>query len=157
VKARRVLYASIVRSRCPCCLEGPIFAGVYRFQPRCPSCGLEYEQWVGDWITPTYIAGTAGTLVAVGFLVLLLVLQRGLEGPLPAAWLVCAVGGASSLLLLRPAKSGWLAFMYLVGGVEVSAETRAHLRWEVERGDATREELLAGAEARARSRPLETD
>jgi hypothetical protein len=54
---------------------------------------------------------------------------RFMEGPVPPEFLVAGIAAALSVLLLRPAKAGWLGFLYWAGFVEVSAETRARLRW----------------------------
>lgn len=147
----RILYACIVRSRCPCCKEGALFAGPVAFREVCPACGLRYEQWVGDWITPTYLAGTVGiaaALVAVG----VLWWAGALDGPVSPTLPVLVVACAAALVALRPCKAAWLGFMYWVGGVEVSAETLAHLRWSgaaARAGGAAAD--LADAEERARS------
>lgn len=129
---------------------------MFRFAHRCSRCGLQYEQWVGDWITPTYIAGTLGTLVAVVVVVAFFASGRIVGGEI--VWWALGAACISALIALRPSKAFWIAFMWVVGGVEVSAETRAALRWREERdagGHSTDpplgEGLLADAEARARA------
>ena len=106
---------------------------------------------MGDWITPPYLASTLGMLVAFAACAVMLGSGFGLEGPLPPELLVIILAGGVSLAALRPAKAGWLAFLYWIGGVEVSAETRAHLRWEKSvTGDPEAEGRLRQAEQRAR-------
>ena len=142
----------MVRGRCPCCGEGSLFAGVLRFHTACRACGLQIEQWRGEWITPTYIASSVGMVVGFGLLAALYLTGRGLDGPLP---LEVLVGGAATLTAgaaLRPAKAFWVAFLYWVGALEVSAETRARLRWAP--SEHPEEDLagrLAAADRRARS------
>jgi uncharacterized protein (DUF983 family) len=149
--ALRLFVRCVLRSRCPCCGEGAIFAGILRFRESCPRCGLVYEQWAGEWITPTYLASSVGMLVGLVWMAAVLVRDRGVP-QLGAEVPIAAAAVASALLALRPAKAGWLAFLYWVGAVEVSARTRASLRWEdgsVQ--DPTEMARLRAADARARS------
>jgi len=162
VRTRGLYFAVVCRGRCPCCREGAVFDGVFRFARRCSRCGLQYEQWVGDWITPTYLAGTVGTLVAVAVVVAFF--ASGRFAGQAIVWWALSAACASALLALRPSKALWLAFMWAVGGVEVSAETRAALRWREERdaqgvsAEAPLEPgLLADAEARAKAHPKFAD
>ena len=148
------LYTCAIRSRCPCCGRGPLFRGWFAFLDACPACGLVFEQWVGDWTTPTWIAHSAGFLGAMGLFAWMFITGRWMNGPVPPAILVAAIAAALSVLLLRPSKAGWLGFLYWVGFVEVSAETRARLHWFAlkETGPSARRRA-AEAECRAR-RPL---
>jgi uncharacterized protein (DUF983 family) len=148
----RLLGTCVVRERCPCCGAGRLFAGLLRFHAACSACGLEIEQWRGEWITPTYIASSIGMLAGFGLMAVLYLTGRGLDGPVP---LEVMVGGAAALTAgaaLRPSKSFWVAFLYWIGALEVSAETRACLRWvpseSPEAGFAGR---AAAADRRARS------
>jgi len=152
----RLLWICAVRGRCPCCEEGDLFAGRFAFRERCRRCGLRFEQWYGDWITPTYVAGTAGLLVGTAATVLMIGLGVGLAGPVAPEWTVLAVSMGSAVAALRPSKAAYLAFLYRIGGVEVSAETRARLRWD----DRTRElperrRRAEAADARARRAGLQ--
>jgi len=123
-----------------------------RFHAACSACGLQIEQWRGEWITPTYIASSVGMVVGFGLLAAFYLTGRGLDGPVPLELLV---GGAATLTAgaaLRPAKSFWVAFLYWVGALEVSAETRARLRWAPT--EHPQEDLagrVAAADRRARS------
>jgi uncharacterized protein (DUF983 family) len=148
----RLLRTCVVRERCPCCGVGPLFAGVLRFHAACRSCGLKIEQWPGEWITPTYIASSVGMLVGFGLLGALYLTGRGLDGPVPLEILVGGVATFTAGAALRPSKSFWVAFLYWVGALEVSAETRAHLRWAP--SEHPQEDLAgraAAADRRARS------
>jgi len=154
----RTFTPCVLRSRCPCCHQGPLFAGWLAFHPRCPSCGLEYEQWYGDWITPTYLAGTVGALAAAGMVAWAFARGDGADSPLANRWLIGAVSCGVALIALRPAKAAWLALLYRLGGVEVSAETRARLRWaEPEVRDASWRARAETAEERARRAPPPAD
>ena len=149
--AARLLWSCVVRSRCPCCAKGPIFEGWLRIRRGCPRCGLLFDQWVGEWITPTYLASTLGMLFAVALLAAMFATEWGFEGPVPAELSVCVLSSALALAALRPSKAFWLAFLYLIGGVEVSAQTRAHLRWWADEYGDEAAALAAQAERRART------
>jgi uncharacterized protein (DUF983 family) len=140
----------MVRSRCPCCEDGHLFKGVFEFRASCEVCGLHYEQWSGDWITPPYIASSVGMLVGIGSSVFILATGIGLDATIPPEYTVSFLACAAALAALRPAKAGWLAFLYRIGGVEVSAETRAKLRWTDEHDEGS-ERLSEEADRRARS------
>jgi uncharacterized protein (DUF983 family) len=151
VTTTHLLWSCIVRSRCPCCAQGPIFEGWLRIRRGCPRCGLLFDQWVGEWITPTYLASTLGMLFAFALLAAMFATGHGLDGPVRPEISVGALSSAVALAALRPSKAFWLAFLYLIGGVEVSAETRAQLRWwATEYGDEA-SGLAAQAERRART------
>ena len=146
------LYTCAIRSRCPCCGRGALFRGWLTFRDACPDCGLVFEQWVGDWTTPTWIAHSAGFLTAMGLFAWMFITGRFMDGPVPPEYLVAGVAGILSLLFLRPSKAGWLGFLYWVGFVEVSAETRAWLHWFAGREpEPAARRRLAEAEFRARS------
>ena len=82
-------------------------------------------------------------------LAVMLITGKGMAGPLPAELSIAVVACAVAMLALRPCKAGWLAFLYAVGGVEVSARTRAHLRWARPRREGADARVVA-AEGRAR-------
>jgi uncharacterized protein (DUF983 family) len=158
VEFLRLLATCVVRERCPCCGSGRLFAGVLRFHATCSACGLEIEQWRGEWITPTYIASSVGMLVGFGLMAVLYLTGRGLDGPIPLEVLVGGVASLTAGAALRPSKSFWVAFLYWIGALEVSAETRACLRWAPsESPEAGLAERAAAADRRARSvhSPLE--
>gem|GEM_PF-2056496 len=148
----RLLCTCVVRERCPCCGSGPLFAGVLRFHPACGACGLEIEQWRGEWITPTYIAGSVGMVAGFGLMAVLYLTGRGLDGPVPLEVVVGGVAALTAGASLRPSKSFWVAFLYWIGALEVSAETRACLRWvPSESPEADFAGRAAAADRRARS------
>ncbi|MDP3937839.1 MAG: DUF983 domain-containing protein [Deltaproteobacteria bacterium] len=147
----RILFVSTILTRCPCCGKGRLFRGWFAFLPACPRCGLVYEQWVGDWTTPTWIAHSIGFLGALAIFIWMFVTGTGMNGPIPPEFSVALIAGLLSLLALRPSKALWLGFMYWAGGVEVSARTRARLHWSAAadpRPDSRR--MIHEAESRAR-------
>ena len=51
---------AIVRLRCPRCLDGAVFARLWRMHPLCPSCGLEYEREPGYFTGAMYFSYALG-------------------------------------------------------------------------------------------------
>jgi hypothetical protein len=92
-------------------------------------------------------------LAGFGLLATLYLTGRGLDGPLPLELVVGGVAALTAGAALRPSKSFWVAFLYWVGALEVSAETRAHLRWapSSEEPQADSAGRAAAADRRARS------
>lgn len=148
--ALRLFYVCVLRSRCPCCEEGAIFESRLRCRSHCAVCGLEFDQWVGEWITPTYLASSVGMLAGFAAMAVMLATGVGLAGPVPPELGVAALGCAVALAALRPSKTGWLAVLYWMGGVEVSARARAYLRWLGDSGAPRSRERIREADRRAR-------
>ncbi len=147
----RLFVTCVLRSRCPCCARGALFETLLRFRKQCPECGLVYDQWVGEWITPTYIASSLGMVCGFGLMAVMLFTGSGLDASWTEELAVCGTAAGVALLTLRPAKAGWLAFLYWVGAVEVSARTRARLRWDEPAGRMDDVERMHAAERRART------
>jgi len=94
---------------CPECGSGGLFAGIFRFAPRCPVCGLDFSQFnVGD--------GPAAFLtMVIGALVVILTLwvQFALDPPLWVYLLLCTpVIFGATIGGLRLCKAGLLASEY---------------------------------------------
>jgi uncharacterized protein (DUF983 family) len=123
------LWTCSIRSRCPCCGEGRLFRGWLAFRETCDRCGLVYDQWIGEWVSPTWVAHTIGFLLAMALFAWMLVTGRGMSGPIPPELTLAVVAAGVSVILLRPSKAAWLALLYWAGGIEVTAETRAWMHW----------------------------
>ncbi|HZI21025.1 MAG TPA: DUF983 domain-containing protein [Gemmatimonadales bacterium] len=54
---------AVLRQRCPVCLDGPMFAGVFRMNPRCPRCGHEFEREPGFFQGAMYVSYGLGIVV----------------------------------------------------------------------------------------------
>lgn len=55
-----------MRSRCPRCADGPLFAGMTAFAPHCPACGLDFRQFnVGDGPAAFLILVVGGIITAL--------------------------------------------------------------------------------------------
>ena len=53
-------------SRCPRCVNGPLFEGMAAFAPRCRACGLDYRQFnVGDGPAAFLILIVGGIITAL--------------------------------------------------------------------------------------------
>jgi uncharacterized protein (DUF983 family) len=93
----RVIYTCAFRSRCPCCGRGKLFKGWFAFRPACEECGLIFEQWVGDWTSPTWIAHSAGFLTALALFIWLFTKGVRVGGPIPEELILAIVAGVFSL------------------------------------------------------------
>ena len=105
---------------------------------------------MGDWTSATWIAHTVGFLAALAVFVWMFATDVGMNGPLPPQFSIALLAALFSLLALRSSKSLWLGFMYWVGGIEVSARSRAWLQWFASRNESARTSwMIAEAKSRA--------
>jgi len=49
-------FDAILRQRCPVCLEGAMFSGIFQMAPRCPHCGHEFEREPGFFQGAMYVS-----------------------------------------------------------------------------------------------------
>lgn len=63
--------SAIVRTRCPHCLQGPIFDGIWRMHTHCPVCGVKYERETGYFMNSVFIGYVMAFLALVPMLLLL--------------------------------------------------------------------------------------
>jgi uncharacterized protein (DUF983 family) len=47
---------ALVKQRCPRCLQGPVFAGLFRMHAQCPVCGLRFEREPGYFTGAMYLS-----------------------------------------------------------------------------------------------------
>lgn len=47
---------ALLRQRCPRCLRGQVFAGLFRMHKRCSTCGLPYEREPGYFVGAMYFS-----------------------------------------------------------------------------------------------------
>lgn len=106
--------------RCPRCGGAPLFTGLVRMPPRCPTCGLVFEREAGYFIGAIYInyGLTVGLAVAGYFL-----LEAWLA---PSAGWQVAVWGLFAILFplwsFRYSKAFWLALDHLVDPTDTGGE-----------------------------------
>jgi uncharacterized protein (DUF983 family) len=62
---------ALLRFRCPHCLEGAVFAGVWRTRRRCPVCGIRFEREDGYFMMSVFIGYVIGTVLAVPVIVVM--------------------------------------------------------------------------------------
>jgi uncharacterized protein (DUF983 family) len=66
-------FAAVVTQRCPRCLEGPVFATLFRMHAQCPACGLLFEREPGYFTGAMYLSyglailATAPVWLAMGW------------------------------------------------------------------------------------------
>lgn len=54
--ANRSAWRALLAGACPRCREGPIFAGRFRMNRTCPTCGLAFEREPGYFTGAMYIS-----------------------------------------------------------------------------------------------------
>ncbi len=69
---------ALLRQRCPVCLQGPVFRGIFAMHSHCPVCGVKYERETGYFLNSMFIAYTAGFFILVPTAVLLYFLNVSL-------------------------------------------------------------------------------
>lgn len=87
---------AILKMRCPRCLRGKVFSGLWTMRQYCPVCGLEFEREPGYYLGAMYFSyGLALLTGAPTFIILLLLhpsnllimLILGLQLTLSTPWL----------------------------------------------------------------------
>jgi len=106
--------AAALRGACPACAQRGIFAGWYRLNERCSSCGAVFERDPGSFLGATVLA-YIWAMLAMGVVALLSIPGRGLYPGLEGVLLLTAV--ATVLLSYRPTKALWLWMMWVAGWV----------------------------------------
>ncbi|MCY4645695.1 MAG: DUF983 domain-containing protein [Gammaproteobacteria bacterium] len=64
---------AVVRLRCPRCLNGAVFASLWKMHPLCPSCRLEYEREPGYFTGAMYFSYALGLALCTPLGVFLMV------------------------------------------------------------------------------------
>jgi uncharacterized protein (DUF983 family) len=92
----RVRLRALLKQRCPRCLQGQVFVGLFRMYEHCPVCGLLFEREPGYFMGAMYLSYGLGIVATAPVW-------------LPMAWMGMSLGGillASSSLLI--VSSPWL-------------------------------------------------
>ena len=99
--------SALLKQRCPRCLEGQVFAGLFHMHRHCPSCGLLFEREPGYFMGAMYLSYGLGIIATAPVW-------------MPMAWFGWSLGEvllASSALLIvgspwlfRYARVLWLYF-----------------------------------------------
>lgn len=56
---------ALLRQRCPVCLEGAVFKGIFGMHSHCPVCGIKYERETGYFLNSMFIGYTVGFFILV--------------------------------------------------------------------------------------------
>ncbi len=70
-QARPSRLLAMLRFRCPHCLRGPVFAGLWRMYTHCPVCGIRYERESGYFMNSIFIGYVLAFLILVPLMLVL--------------------------------------------------------------------------------------
>jgi uncharacterized protein (DUF983 family) len=96
---------ALLKQRCPRCLQGQLFAGLFRMHTCCPKCGLPYEREPGYFVGAMYFSYGLALIVTAPVWLLMAWLGRSLGEVLLASGCLLIVG---SPWLFRYARVLWL-------------------------------------------------
>ncbi len=65
---------AILKQRCPHCLQGQVFSGLFKMYPTCPVCGIEYEREHGFFMMSIFFGYVLGFLIALPVCIFLLLI-----------------------------------------------------------------------------------
>lgn len=77
--------AAMLTQRCPRCLHGPVFAGLFRMHARCPVCGLVFAREQGYFTGAMYLSYGLGLITTAPVWLPMALLGRSLGEVLLAA------------------------------------------------------------------------
>ena len=96
---------AMLKMRCPRCLEGSVFSGLYAMNKECPRCGLVFEREPGYFLGAFYVSYGLGIALVLPLVALLYHLD----------WSPHAIAGASAVqlalmspLTFRYARLSWM-------------------------------------------------
>jgi uncharacterized protein (DUF983 family) len=98
---------AILRQRCPHCLRGQVFSGLWRMNERCPLCGVRLERETGYFMMSVFIGYILSLLVVLPVLLALYLMNASI------VWYL--VGATVTLFLLSPLifRYGRILWMHL--------------------------------------------
>ena len=97
--------SAIIRERCPRCTVGPIFTSLFRMNPRCSRCGLEFEREQGYFVGAMYFSYALALVAVLPVIVAMLLLGFGAA---PIYAVSCLVLIALSPFLFRYSRVIWI-------------------------------------------------
>src|SRR2546428_10945818 len=98
---------AILRQRCPVCLEGRMFRGVFAMNAACPVCGHRFERETGFFQGAMYVSYALGVGEAVVLVLIAMFVAAPLIGPFGAIAAAVVVHGACVPLLFRYSRVIW--------------------------------------------------
>jgi uncharacterized protein (DUF983 family) len=97
--------AAIVKLRCPRCLQGRVFATLFRMYARCPVCGLPFEREPGYFMGSMYLSYGMAIVATAPVWLLMVWFGRSLGEVLLVVGLLLLIGAP---WLFRYARVLWL-------------------------------------------------
>ncbi len=117
-----------LRKRCARCGAQGIFAGYFKLQPRCPTCGFQFSREEG-FVTGVFLVNFSVTLAVLWLAVMAWVLWRSITDASGAIWpiLVACVGIALvvPVLFYPRAAATWAALDLAMRPLEPDEEATA--------------------------------
>lgn len=98
-------FSAILQQRCPRCLRGKTFTGLWDIKQYCPVCGLEFEREPGYFLGAMYFS--YGLAIITGLPTFVVLFLLGLSN----MWILIVLGiqlVLSSPLLVRYSRTMWL-------------------------------------------------
>ncbi len=103
------LLVSVLRLRCPFCLKGKVFDGLFNTLRRCPECGYFFTRESGYFLGSVYFGYGATVLVALGAWPMLKYVIA-LESELLILGILVAIAGLFPIWFFRYSRMIWMAF-----------------------------------------------
>jgi uncharacterized protein (DUF983 family) len=117
---RRLVFARVLRRRCPQCGEGELFAGFARLEKACQRCGLVFRREQGAQTGTMYLTAAVSEVFAAA---LILLFWWGFDWTPAVFVLVTApLVLAFSVFFLPVAQALWV-------GVEYATDLEGHEPW----------------------------
>lgn len=75
---------ALMTSRCSYCLQGKVFAGMWRMNQNCPVCDIEFAREDGYFMVSVFIGYVLGTAVVIPVIVAMYLLRAPVWGYMAA-------------------------------------------------------------------------
>lgn len=96
---------TLLKQRCPHCLQGKVFRSTWQMNETCPVCHIKFERETGYFMMSVFIGYAIGAAIALPICLILYLLGA------PFAWyFICTIGAFLLLLpfIFRYARLIWL-------------------------------------------------
>ncbi len=97
--------SALIRNRCPHCLEGIVFTGMWKMNEPCPQCGVIFEREQGYFLVSIFFGYVLGFAVVLPFCLLLYALGASLYWYLAVSVMVLVL---FSPLIFRYSRLLWM-------------------------------------------------
>ena len=120
----RQLLRSVITLRCPVCLEGPVFRGLFNARRNCESCGFFFSRVSGYFLGSVYL-GYGATVAAEFVLWFLLSRVLGMGWDIRVLVVLLAFASFFPIWFFRYARMLWMALdLYLIPPVREDFQAR---------------------------------